>query len=73
MIAVAGADLDGDPRLGHLPVADQPPLRDRCRQYQLDLFLGVLYGAAAILYVVARLSGVQGVDLDAIHAQIPAE
>src|SRR5258706_191402 len=37
-------------------------------------FLGVLYGAAAILYVVARLwRRSQGVDLDAIHAQIPAE
>ena len=37
-------------------------------------FLGVLYGAAAILYVVARLwRRSQGVDLDAIHAEIPAE
>jgi amino acid transporter len=37
-------------------------------------FLGVLYGAAAILYVVARLwRRAQGVDLDAIHAEIPAE
>jgi hypothetical protein len=38
------------------------------------IFLGVLYGAAALLYVVARLwRRMQGVDLDAIHAQIPAE
>ena len=38
------------------------------------LFLGVLYGAAALLYVAARLyRRSQGVDLDAIHAQIPAE
>jgi len=38
------------------------------------LFLGVLYGAAAILYVVARaVRRSQGVDLDAIHAEIPAE
>jgi APA family basic amino acid/polyamine antiporter len=38
------------------------------------IFLGVLYGAAAILYVVARLyRRSQGVDLDAIHAEIPAE
>jgi APA family basic amino acid/polyamine antiporter len=38
------------------------------------IFLGVLYGAAALLYVVARLwRRAQGVDLDAIHAQIPAE
>ena len=38
------------------------------------LFLGFLYGAAAVLYIVARLwRRMQGVDLDAIHAQIPAE
>jgi amino acid transporter len=37
-------------------------------------FLGFLYGAAAVLYVVARLwRRMQGVDLDAIHAEIPAE
>jgi hypothetical protein len=33
-----------------------------------------VYGAAALLYVVARLyRRSQGVDLDAIHAEIPAE
>ncbi len=38
------------------------------------IFLGVLYGAAAVLYVVARFwRRAQGVDLDAIHAEIPAE
>ena len=38
------------------------------------IFLGVVYGAAAVLYVVARLyRRSQGVDLDAIHAEIPAE
>jgi APA family basic amino acid/polyamine antiporter len=38
------------------------------------IFLGVLYGAAAVLYVAARLyRRSQGVDLDAIHAEIPAE
>jgi amino acid transporter len=38
------------------------------------LFLGVVYGAAAVIYVVARLyRRSQGVDLDAIHAEIPAE
>jgi amino acid transporter len=38
------------------------------------IFLGVLYGLAAIVYVVARLyRRSQGVDLDAIHAEIPAE
>jgi basic amino acid/polyamine antiporter, APA family len=38
------------------------------------IFLGVVYGAAALLYVVARLyRRSQGVDLDAIHAEIPAE
>jgi amino acid transporter len=38
------------------------------------IFLGVLYGAAAVLYVVARLyRRAQGVDLEAIHAEIPAE
>jgi len=38
------------------------------------VFLGVLYGAAAVLYVIARFwRRAQGVDLDAIHAEIPAE
>jgi APA family basic amino acid/polyamine antiporter len=38
------------------------------------VFLGILYGAAALLYVVARLyRRSQGVDLDAIHSEIPAE
>ena len=38
------------------------------------IFLGVLYGLAAIVYIVARLvRRSQGVDLDAIHAEIPAE
>ena len=38
------------------------------------LFLGALYGGAAVLYIVARLvRRMQGVDLDAIHAEIPAE
>ncbi len=38
------------------------------------IFLGVVYGAAAVLYVVARLyRRSQGVDLDAIHSEIPAE
>ena len=38
------------------------------------IFLGVLYGLAAAVYVAARLyRRSQGVDLDAIHAEIPAE
>jgi len=38
------------------------------------IFLGVVYGAAALLYVIARLyRRSQGVDLDAIHSEIPAE
>jgi amino acid transporter len=38
------------------------------------VFLGICYGAAALLYVVARFwRRAQGVDLDAIHAEIPAE
>jgi len=38
------------------------------------VFLGLMYGAAAVLYIVARfVRRSQGVDLDAIHAQIPAE
>jgi basic amino acid/polyamine antiporter, APA family len=38
------------------------------------IFLGILYGAAVVLYVVARLyRRAQGVDLEAIHAEIPAE
>ena len=37
-------------------------------------FLGIVYGAAAVLYVAARLyRRSQGVDLDAIHSEIPAE
>ena len=38
------------------------------------IFLGILYGLAALVYVGARLyRRSQGVDLDAIHAEIPAE
>ena len=38
------------------------------------MFLGVVYGAAAIVYIVARVvRRRQGVDLDAIHSEIPAE
>jgi amino acid transporter len=38
------------------------------------IFLGVLYGGAAVLYIVARFwRRMQGIDLDAIHAEIPAE
>jgi amino acid transporter len=38
------------------------------------VFLGLCYGGAAVLYVIARLwRKSQGVDLDAIHAEIPAE
>ena len=37
-------------------------------------FLGALYAIAAVVYVVARLyRRSQGVDLDAIHAEIPVE
>ena len=37
-------------------------------------FLGVLYGIAALVYIGARFyRRAQGVDLDAIHAEIPAE
>jgi amino acid transporter len=37
-------------------------------------FLGVLYGIAALIYLIARFyRRSQGVDLDAIHAEIPAE
>ena len=38
------------------------------------VFLAILYGLAALVYVVARyVRRAQGVDLDAIHAEIPAE
>jgi hypothetical protein len=38
------------------------------------IFLVVLYVAAAVVYVVARFwRRSQGIDLDAIHAEIPAE
>jgi amino acid transporter len=41
---------------------------------QSIIFLGVLYGAAALLYVAARIyRRAQGVDLDAIHSEIPSE
>jgi basic amino acid/polyamine antiporter, APA family len=37
-------------------------------------FLGLLYGIAALVYIAARVyRRSQGVDLDAIHAEIPAE
>jgi APA family basic amino acid/polyamine antiporter len=37
-------------------------------------FLAVVYGLAAVVYIVARLvRRAQGIDLDAIHAEIPAE
>jgi amino acid transporter len=37
-------------------------------------FLGILYGMAVLLYVVARFyRRSQGIDLEAIHAEIPAE
>jgi amino acid transporter len=38
------------------------------------VFLGALYGLAALVYIAARLyRRSQGVDLDAIHSEIPAE
>jgi hypothetical protein len=38
------------------------------------IFLGAVYALAAIVYVVARFyRRSQGVDLDAIHGEIPAE
>jgi amino acid transporter len=41
---------------------------------QSIIFLGILYGAAAVVYVAARLyRRAQGVDLEAIHAEIPSE
>jgi len=37
-------------------------------------FLGAIYGLAAIVYIAARfIRRSQGVDLDAIHSEIPAE
>jgi basic amino acid/polyamine antiporter, APA family len=37
-------------------------------------FLAAIYGLAAVVYIVARLvRRAQGIDLDAIHAEIPAE
>ena len=38
------------------------------------IFLGGIYALAALVYVVARVyRRTQGVDLDAIHSEIPAE
>ena len=37
-------------------------------------FLAFIYALAAVVYVVARFARrAQGIDLDAIHAEIPAE
>ena len=41
---------------------------------QSIIFLGILYGLAVVVYVAARVyRRAQGVNLDAIHAEIPAE
>jgi amino acid transporter len=41
---------------------------------QSIIWLGALYGTAALVYVAARIfRRAQGVNLDAIHAEIPAE
>src|SRR5439155_24141452 len=38
------------------------------------IFLAILYGIAALVYVVARFyRRSQGIDLDAIHSEIPSE
>mgnify|MGYP001555728543 CR=1 FL=1 len=60
-----------------------PPLlvsvREACRLIGVGnttsiVWLGILYSAGAIVYVVAYLyRRSQGVSLDAIHAEIPAE
>ena len=37
-------------------------------------FLGIVYGLGALVWVLARVyRRCQGIDLDAIHAEIPAE
>ena len=68
-------DHDGLPRLGHSTSGCRNAL------YGIGVgnsdsikFLAFLYGLAAVLYVVARLvRRAQGINLDAIHAEIPAE
>jgi hypothetical protein len=41
---------------------------------QSIIFLGILYGAAVLVYIGARLyRRAQGVNLEAIHSEIPAE
>ncbi|HET7726892.1 MAG TPA: amino acid permease [Candidatus Limnocylindrales bacterium] len=41
---------------------------------QSIIFLGILYGVAALIYIVARLyRRSQGINLETIHAEIPAE
>lgn len=41
---------------------------------QSIIFLGILYGVAALIYIVARVyRRSQGIDLETIHAEIPAE
>ena len=41
---------------------------------QSIIFLGIVYGLGALVWVLARVyRRSQGVDLDAIHAEIPSE
>jgi len=41
---------------------------------QSIIFLGILYGVAALIYIAARVyRRSQGIDLETIHAEIPAE
>ena len=68
-------DHDDLPRLGHLRVAVRTPLYGiGVGNTQSIQFLAAIYVIAAVVYVVARVvRRQQGIDLDAIHAEIPAE
>ena len=76
-LVVSGAGLDhrDHPRLDGHPVARRTrSTASASATPTRSCSSACVYGAAALLYVVARLyRRSQGVDLDAIHSEIPAE
>ena len=69
------ADHLDHPRLDDLPLAEGPALRDRCRQHRTRSSSSASSTAPRPCSTSAPGSsgGAQGVDLDAIHSEIPAE
>ena len=68
-------DHDDLPRLGRSTSGCRTPLYGiGVGNTQSIQFLAAIYVIAAVVYVVARVvRRQQGIDLDAIHAEIPAE